>query len=110
MCRIGVDYIATFGTLLGLTRSDRLIPWTGDMDYIIPSTAAANAMAHLWDTNKTGLKHVHQGINRMCITKEFANGELTKWNVSKPCRRTLDKCGIPYVDFYVGRDHPNFQG
>lgn len=123
MCRIGVDYIATFGTLLGLIRSDRLIPWTGDMDYIIPSKAAANAMVHLWDTNKTGLKHVHQGINRMCMTRDFANGELAKWNVSAPDpSQTIEgqmcgddggalyKCGLPYVDFYVGQDHPDYKG
>lgn len=123
MCRIGVDYIATFGTLLGLIRSDRLIPWTGDMDYIIPSKAAANAMVHLWDTKKTGLRHVFQGINRMCITSDFANGELAKWNISAPDPKrkisgqicgdngnTLWDCGFPYVDFYVGRDHPVYKG
>ena len=123
MCRIGVDYIATFGTLLGLIRSDRIIPWTGDMDYIIPSKAAANAMVHLWDAKRTGLRHVYQDINRMCITRDFANGELLKWNISAPNPKqkirgqicgdngnTLWDCGFPYVDFYVGRDHPVYKG
>ena len=55
MCGLGLEYVATFGTLLGLVRSDRMIPWTSDIDYIIPSKHVANAMVDLWDTNATAL-------------------------------------------------------
>ena len=107
MCQIGLDYTAAFGTLLGLIRSDQLIPWTADMDYIIPSKAVANAMVHLWDHNKTGLAHVFQGINRICLTHDFADGKLAKFQtVSRG--PNLDTRGSPYIDLYVGRDHPQF--
>merc|ERR1740139_1826390 len=36
MCDLGLDYVAAMGTLLGLVRSDRLIPWTSDNDYLVP--------------------------------------------------------------------------
>jgi len=119
MCRIGLDYTTAFGTLLGLMRSDRLIPWTGDMDYIIPSEAVANAMVHLWDTKKTGLAHIFQDINRVCLTHDFADGKLAKFKFTAPPPKKLLKSadgntlwsrGFPYLDLYVGRDHPSFPG
>ena len=138
MSRIGLDYTVTFGTLLGLMRSNRLIPWTGDMDYLIPSKAVAkactsmfgvrlniaiaayegrklctarNAMVHLWDTKKTGMSHIFQWINRMCLTHDFADGKLAKFNVTMPdlkSRKQVWKGGYPYVDFYVGKYHRKF--
>ena len=104
MCNLGLDYTAAFGTLLGLWRSDRHIPWTIDNDYIIPSKTVANAMVSLWNTTRTGLTHLHQGINRMCINPDFAGGKLQKWAIPTASHDTLWKGGFPYVDFYVGRN------
>ena len=65
--RLGLDYAAAFGTLLGFTRGDRVIPWTIDNDYIIPSEDAANVMVILWDSKRTGMAHIFQTINRGCV-------------------------------------------
>jgi hypothetical protein len=35
MCYLGLEYLPAFGMLLGLARSDRLIPWTSDNDYMV---------------------------------------------------------------------------
>ena len=106
MCSLGLDYAAAFGTLLGFRRADRLIPWTADNDYIIPSKDVANAMVSLWDSKKTGMAHIFQGINRMCVTPDFAGGELQrKWGRLDPPghKQNLDWSGLPYIDFYLGR-------
>ena len=110
MCSLGLDYSSAFGTLLGLRRADRLIPWTIDNDYIIPSKDVANAMVSLWDTETTGLAHIHQDINRICITDSFAGGKLQrKWSIPPPVpgtyqSDTLYARGFPYIDLYVGRN------
>jgi phosphorylcholine metabolism protein LicD len=57
MCSLGLDYVAGFGTLLGLRRADRFIPWSIDNDLVIPSPEAMNALVMLWDSKKTGLSH-----------------------------------------------------
>jgi len=105
MHRLGLEYMAAFGTLLGLRRSDRLIPWTGDNDYIIPSEDVANAMVALWDTNSTGLAHILQGINRMCLTPDFAGGKLQRWIRHRKPPKSLATSGLPYIDFYVGQNN-----
>ena len=118
MCNLGLDYVVSFGTLLGFRRGDHIIPWTADLDYIIPSKDVANEMVALWDTNNTGMAHIFQGINRMCVTPDFAGGALQrKWSRLKPPKNKLkldsrlkppknklklDTSGLPYIDFYVG--------
>ena len=105
MCSLGLDYVVAFGTLLGFRRKGRIIPWTADNDYIIPSMDVANAFVQLWDSNKTGMAHHFQGINRMCVTPNFADGELQKWARVKPVNQTLLwSSGLPYIDFYLGRN------
>jgi len=106
MSRLGLDYTATFGTLLGYRRSDRLIPWTGDNDYIIPSKNVVNAMVERWDTKSTGLAHLMQGINRICATPDFAGGKLQKWTTHFHPFLSTQLCftGLPYIDLYVGRN------
>lgn len=118
MCRIGLDYSAAFGTLLGFARSDRLIAWTGDNDYVLPSREVANAMVALWDAKSTGIAHLRQGLNRICITRDFANGNLARWEkypalVNKILRamKVKDELwsrGFPYIDLYVGQKVPNW--
>ena len=108
MCSLGLDYSVAFGTLLCFRRGDRLIPWTGDNEYIIPSQDVANAMVALWDSKKTGMAHIFQGINRMCVTPDFAGGVLQrKWGRRSPDFwrsdwDTLWMSGLPYIDFYRG--------
>ena len=50
MSTLGLDYVVSFGTLLGLTRSDKIVPWTGDNDVIIEDTKTAYDMVDLWKT------------------------------------------------------------
>ena len=119
MCRIGLDYLAGFGTLLGFVRSGRVIPWTADLDFILPSEEVANAMVSHWDTKRTGMAHLFQGINRICITEDFGGGGLTKWK-KKPAmvrdKKTgkmvfntqLWSSGVPYIDFYIAKMVNNF--
>jgi hypothetical protein len=104
MCSLGLDYTVVFGTLLGLARSDRIIPWTGDNDYALQNKNVANAMVDLWDTNTTGMAHLYQDINRMCVTTMFAEGKLQKWSIG-PTSDTLFEAGFPYIDFYIGREN-----
>jgi hypothetical protein len=102
MANLGLDYAAAYGTLLGLRRSDRLIPWTIDNDFIIPSQEVANAMVALWDPDTTGLAHVVQlDMNRMCITPDFANGKLKRWTNSSTQETQVWRSKIPYIDLYV---------
>lgn len=107
MQKLGLDYSVGFGTLLGLIRSDRLIPWTGDNDYILPSKDVATTMVEQWP-NTTGLAHILQGINRICVTPDFAGGKLQNWTVPPPPYPVgspqLWEQGYPYIDLYAGRN------
>ena len=110
MSTLGLDYVVSFGTLLGLARSDKIIPWTGDNDIIIKDPKTAHAMVDLWKStyaaSKSGLALMFQGILRLCITPQFAEGKIQKWldERRKNCRGWLYSCEVPYVDFYVGHN------
>jgi len=99
MCDLGLDYVTAFGTLLGLVRSDRLIPWTSDNDYIVLPNSM-NAMVDLWDANATGMSLIFQGIPRLCATSKFAKGKLQRWNMAAKSQE-LCFAGSPYIDLYV---------
>jgi hypothetical protein len=102
MCYLGLEYLPTFGMLLGLARSDRLIPWTSDNDYMI-STSDHDGHAYLWDSAshlEHGLLLVYDGMDRMCVNPSFANGKLLRWK-GKGTERYVTS-GYPYTDFYVG--------
>jgi len=43
LCDLGLEYFASYGTLLGLVRNDHVIPWTADNDFVV-SFAVANEM------------------------------------------------------------------
>eukprot|EP00574_Skeletonema_japonicum_P001212 CAMPEP_0201739026 /NCGR_PEP_ID=MMETSP0593-20130828/45557_1 /ASSEMBLY_ACC=CAM_ASM_000672 /TAXON_ID=267983 /ORGANISM="Skeletonema japonicum, Strain CCMP2506" /LENGTH=331 /DNA_ID=CAMNT_0048233263 /DNA_START=61 /DNA_END=1056 /DNA_ORIENTATION=- len=110
MCALGLDYYAAFGTLLGLRRADRFIPWSADGDMMLYSDEAMNALVMLWDSQKTGMSHHFSQINRMCITAEFANGGLKKWAYDEErYRQAIDgwdkefNLGFPYLDLYLGQ-------
>ena len=109
MSTLGLDYVVSFGTLLGLTRSDKIIPWTGDNDVIIEDTKTAYDMVDLWKTtnaSKSGLSLLFQGILRLCITPQFADGKIERWlnRTRTNCRGWLYSCEVPYIDFYVGKN------
>jgi len=99
MCDLGLDYVTAFGMLLGLVRSDRLIPWTSDNDYIVLPNSM-NAMVDLWDANATGMSLIFQGIPRLCATSKFAEGKLQRWNMTAKSQE-LCFAGSPYIDLYV---------
>jgi hypothetical protein len=104
MCHLGLEYIPAFGMLLGLARSDRLIPWTSDNDYMI-STATMMAMISHWDSTshlEHGLSLVYDGIDRMCVSPSFANGKLLRWKVNTTRTKWYIMDGNPYTDFYIG--------
>jgi len=107
-----LDYSAGFGTLLGLIRSEdrTFIPWTADNDYIIPSFEVMNAIVSLWNETQTGMQHIFQGINRICITSDWADGKLNRWKIPTPTSTTHGRWylslwarGYPYIDLYVGK-------
>lgn len=119
MRRMGLDYFVGFGTLLGLVRSGRVIPWTIDNDMVLESQQDLRVLATLWDVEATGLKVIYpttsinrpqgpRGFPRMCVTKDFAGGQLKKWEIPTPSdkRTKLPKLfhdrGYPYIDFYFG--------
>jgi hypothetical protein len=135
MCRLGLDYVVGFGSLLGLRRADRFIPWSADSDIIINSSEAMNALVMLWDSKKTGMSHHYHMINRMCITPDFAGGALMKWArpkceekgqypynggcdfaggaLMKGARpkskeKWLWNAGFPYMDFYLGEPKDDY--
>ncbi|KAL7425874.1 hypothetical protein ACHAXM_000492 [Skeletonema potamos] len=121
MCRLGLDYAAGFGTLLGLVRADRFIPWSVDSDILINSREAMNALVLLWDSKKTGLSHHYSKMNRMCVNPDFAGGALMKW--ARPqcgeqnhffynggCFEWDSKwdAGFPYIDLYLGQPEDDY--
>ncbi len=110
MCALGLDYFAAFGSLLGLRRADRFIPWSADADIMLHSDEAMNALVMLWDSQKTGMSHHYSEINRMCITEDFANGGLKKWAYDEERYQKAiagwDRqfnLGFPYLDLYLGQ-------
>lgn len=106
---LSLDYSVAFGTLLGLRRADRLIEWTGDNDYIIPSVDVMMTMKSKWNSTKTGLSLLYQDMDRMCATSNFMNGALQKWEMTHwRCKfNQLYLCGFPYIDFYIGKNTSN---
>jgi hypothetical protein len=85
MCFLGLEYLPHAKMLLGLARSDRLIPWTSDNDHFV-ERATMIAMISLWHTTshlERGMSLVFgKGLQRMCINSSFANGRLLRWKVN----------------------------
>ena len=85
MCHLGLEYFPAFGMLLGLTRADKLIPWTIDNDYIVTKRTLA-AMEDLWDSASHlnhGVGFHHNQVYRLCVTPSFADGKLLRWKASE---------------------------
>jgi len=114
MATIGIDYFIGFGTLLGLIRSGRVIPWTIDNDIVLEDVRTLRAMTELWPSN-SGLQFIfpkggrmQRGFPRMCTTADFVKGRLRKWIIPTPTRKVngaevdFPNRGFPYIDFYFG--------
>ena len=82
MIGLGLEYSVALGTLLGLYRSDKVIPWTADNDIFIKDSKTAHTMMTLWGTqnaSSTEFSLLFQGIPRLCINSQFAGGKIKKW-------------------------------
>lgn len=117
MSTLGLEYFVGFGTMLGLVRAGRVIPWTIDNDVVLESDTALRAVGQLWDAESTGLSLVFpkssykkaRGFPRMCATSQFAGGRLQRWEIPTPIDEETSlpalfhDRGFPYIDFYFGR-------
>ena len=101
MCHLGLEYFSAYGTLLGLVREGRLIPWTIDNDYFA-TEQSINALYHLWNTSlhfNHGLSFFRSWGNRMCINPGFAQGRLAR-NWTKRKQGKYDQSGVPFADLF----------
>ena len=57
MCELGLEYYASYGMLLGLTRADKLIPWTSDNDYIVTKQTITALLALSEEEKQVFTKH-----------------------------------------------------
>lgn len=104
LCHLGVEIFPAFGTLLGLTRDDKLIPWTSDNDYL-SSEGNLAALYALWNESEARLRHglalFWVTFDRLCVTETFAGGELAaKWKTNETFPYYDDK--LPYADIFSG--------
>ena len=107
MCILGLEYFTSYGMLLGLIRSDRLIPWTSDNDYIATENTIS-ALMNLSPKEKKvfddhGLAFFYDGYYfRLCITPKFMKGKLAqKWTTY-----TWDWYPMvyPYADVFIAHE------
>jgi hypothetical protein len=105
ICHLGLELIPAFGMLLGLTRADRMIPWTSDDDYWA-TKETLGALYELWNE----ASHLNRGLalfyghyDRLCITDRFAGGRLAKnWKSNKTYAGNYDD-HFPYADIFLWR-------
>ena len=108
MCTLGLDYVTIFGSLLGLTRSRDVIPWSGDNDYLVLESTMATMNEH-WNATRSGISLLYHGIYRMCINNHFLGGQLLEWEIKSALppgwggRSPIDH-SRPYIDLYVGAE------
>jgi hypothetical protein len=111
MCSLGLEYFASYGMLLGLTREDRLIPWTADNDYVV-SFAVVEEM---WKNRTTfqsigGLHLLYDYYYKGCATPDFMDGKLARWSTIDEERKTGHYPDFfPYNDFFIGEVKPDGQ-
>jgi hypothetical protein len=103
MCELGLEYFAAYGTLLGLLRSDKLIPWTIDNDYLVTKDTLSVLFnltpAHYNATfGKHGLSFFQDRLLRLCVTPDFVTGKLARWRSKKSGYYPLI---LPYSDLFV---------
>jgi len=105
MCELGFEYFASYGMLLGLVRSDRLIPWTSDNDYIVTKQTISAIMSLAPEEkavfDKHGISLFYDGLYyRVCITPTFMEGKLaTSWR--KKSHKWHPMVPYPYADVFI---------
>eukprot|EP00584_Thalassiosira_punctigera_P007220 CAMPEP_0172536170 /NCGR_PEP_ID=MMETSP1067-20121228/7974_1 /TAXON_ID=265564 ORGANISM="Thalassiosira punctigera, Strain Tpunct2005C2" /NCGR_SAMPLE_ID=MMETSP1067 /ASSEMBLY_ACC=CAM_ASM_000444 /LENGTH=807 /DNA_ID=CAMNT_0013321197 /DNA_START=113 /DNA_END=2533 /DNA_ORIENTATION=- len=118
MQNLMLNYFVGFGTLLGLVRGGRVVPWTIDNDITLGNAKVLRLVFEQWNAQATGMlpiypsvsRKVSRGVPRMCATSNFAGGRLRKWEIPTPIdpESTLPVLfqdrGHPYMDFYFGTD------
>ena len=114
MANLGLDYFVGFGTLLGLIRSGRVIPWTIDNDIVV-DRKTFSVMTELWNIETTGLAFIsdttgRRPVPRMCATPRFAGGKLQQFRIPNLQNVPFLDRGYPYIDFYFGQDMPDYKG
>lgn len=112
MCTMGLEYFSTCGTLLGLERGDRIIPWTSDNDYSMDKRSIV-IMKEVWETTRKQLKHglhlvYHESLFRLCAAPDFADGKLQRWAVKEGEDMHKPYYDVsPYTDIYSFQKNDN---
>ena len=57
MCELGLEYFASYSMVLGLTRADKLIPWTSDNDYTATQQPISALLALSEEEKQVFTKH-----------------------------------------------------
>ena len=111
MCELGFEYFASYGMLLGLVRSDRLIPWTSDNDVIVTTQTMSGIEALPPEEKAVFDKH---GISlffdnfyyRVCVTPTFMESKLaSSWEAAEA--ENVDKwypLVYPYTDIFIAHE------
>lgn len=118
-----VPHYVAFGTLLGLVRGDRVIPWTMDNDVAlsydgllaVPPPCPSHPPAHkqfvqlgpkLRESRHIALVHEH--MSRLCILPTWRNGALSAW--PDLSFRAIYRDKYRYVDVYEDNEDPKRPG
>eukprot|EP01128_Nolandella_sp_AFSM9_P001601 TRINITY_DN1182_c0_g1_i1.p1 TRINITY_DN1182_c0_g1~~TRINITY_DN1182_c0_g1_i1.p1 ORF type:complete len:261 (-),score=32.91 TRINITY_DN1182_c0_g1_i1:38-820(-) len=100
-----VEHYFGWGSLLGLVREDKLIPWTADNDLMIPYTELARFYQNenrMMDVLRSrGISFLRLGSHRMCFNTAYLGGKLEgRWgDYSGFGYRKGDH--YPYTDLFV---------
>jgi len=97
-------YYATMGTLLGIVRNDYVIPWTADQDLVVDRPDLArfrfdDCRALL--QQETGLVHLFEGVDRVCVGPSWRNGFLKRWEDKNVSVINIYREIYHYIDLYA---------
>jgi hypothetical protein len=105
---LGIDYMVSYGTLLGAVRAGALIPWTGDVDIALNSSAhdfllTTQVREKLW---ANGWHLFYQACGRLCVPRggELARALMPDYDPLRPSHRWQ----APYIDFYPSFNHSEY--
>ena len=110
MCKLGFEYFSSYGMLLGLVRSDKLIPWTSDNDYIATERTLAAMYDMTPNEKKVWKEHglaffFDNYYHRVCVTNTFMDGQLAKlWTTNSYEWYPLV---YPYADIFIAKEIPH---